>query len=94
MKKCYECGDFVSCFEDSGILMSRGVCTLVSDYPSFVGREEYCAWGISEGKRLSAEQILERDKKGSEKHLKFMASLERADKIVESWPEWKKNILS
>ena len=93
LKKCYECGEFVPCYYDNGNCRDEGVCKLVSDYPGFVERNESCIWRASCGEGLSVEQIIRRDAKSREEHLKFMEGLERASEIVKSWPEWKQHIL-
>lgn len=88
VKRCYECEDFVPC-------VKNGLCTLLGDDggPIFaVGRDEYCVYGIYEGKFTDAEIIL-RDAKSRKEYLKFQNTLERAFERVASWPESKRNAL-
>jgi len=50
-----------------------------------------CLFGNAD-RKLSIEEIRQRDERESEKYDSMQESFERARKIVASWPKWKREI--
>ena len=94
-KNCYECGSFINTYDKNNNSSETGLCIRIADCggDSYYVRKNWkrCIFG-NHGKKLLEEEIKIRDKNDFKRHVSFMEHLEHARKIVESWPEWKRNI--
>jgi hypothetical protein len=98
MKKannCYECEYYTNTFDKNNNIASVGLCLKVSccggDAYKVAKNQKYCIFE-SPGRRLSIKEIKQRYERGKNDHMKFRDYLDRASKIVQSWPEWKRSI--
>lgn len=89
---CYECASFVNIRDGK---TDYGLCCRLDDCggePYVVRKKQKrCIFG-SPDKKLSLEEIRQRDKDELKNHEKFLRVLEHARKIMESWPKWKQEI--
>jgi len=93
---CYECCSYANIFNKENQSSNTGLCFRVADCAggAYSVRKEWkkCIFG-NHDRKLSLEEIKTRDEKELKDHISFNQHLERASKIVESWPKWEQNIL-
>jgi len=95
-RTCYECESFNNIFNKNQKTICFGTCSRLSDCAGesyLVKKENKKCLFANPDKKLSLEEIETRDEKDMKKYESFNEGLRRAKEIVNSWPEWKRNIL-